>query len=98
MLVSDMNMINKLQSNLDYEFEMSDLGSLHFVFGVHFERDKGSYTITMHQRSYIEGILERFGMEDCKPIGTPLDVKTSLVKLSEEEYEEELHKMKEILY
>ena len=37
-------------------------------------------------------------MGDCKPIGTPLDVKTSLRKLLDEEHEDHLHKMKEIMY
>jgi ATP-binding cassette subfamily B (MDR/TAP) protein 1 len=42
--------------------------------------------------------LEQFGMADCKPIATPLDVKTLLVKLSDEEYKEHLHKIKGISY
>ena len=37
-------------------------------------------------------------MGDCKPIGTPFDIKTSLAKFSEEEYEEYSHEMKDIPY
>ena len=37
-------------------------------------------------------------MGDCKPIAIPLDTKTSLAKLSEGEYKEHSHKMKNILY
>ena len=95
---SNVDVINDLKSSLQSKFEMSDLAELHFFLGVHFERDRRSRTITIHQRSYIETILERFGMADCKPIATRLDAKTSLVKLLEEEYEEHLHKMKDILY
>jgi hypothetical protein len=97
-LASNVDVINELKASLESEFEMSDLGELHFFLGVHFERDRKTRTITMHQRSYIETILERFGMADCKPIATPLDAKTSLVKLSEEEYEEHSHEMKDIPY
>ena len=42
----------------------------------------------MHQKSYIEGVLSQFGMEECKPLATPLDVKAILVKPSQEELEE----------
>ena len=66
---------------------MSDLGILHFLVGVHFERDRKSHTITIHQRSYIKSVLERFGMADYKPIGTLFDAKTSLAKLLDEEHE-----------
>ena len=35
-LASNVNMINELKSSLKREFDMSDLGELHFVLGVHF--------------------------------------------------------------
>ena len=37
-------------------------------------------------------------MGDCKPIATPLNTKTSLVKFSEDKYEEHSHEMKDIPY
>ena len=77
---------------------MSDLGELHFFLGVHIERDRVAHTITMHQRSYIEEVLKRFGMEDCKPISTPLDVKAQLVKLMDEEHEEHIQEMQGVPY
>ena len=65
------------------------LNKLQFFLGIYFERDRG----TIHQRSYIENILEGFGVGDCKSIGTRLDIKTSLKKLSEEEHKEYSHKI-----
>ena len=97
-LSSDMDMINELKVGFERKFKMSDLGELHFSLGVHFERDRRSRTITMHQQSYIESVLERFGMADCKPNATPLNAKTSLPKLSNEEHEEHLHEMKDVPY
>ena len=75
---------------LEEEYDMSDLSELHFFLGVHIERDRAAHTITMHQRSYIEEVLKRFGMEDCKPISTSLDVKAQLVKLTDEEHMQEM--------
>jgi hypothetical protein len=97
-LASNVDVINKLKASLESEFEMSDLDELHFFIGIHFKRDIETRTITMHQRNYIETILERFDMADCKPITTLLDAKTSLVKFWEEKYEEHLHEMKGIPY
>ena len=67
---------------------MNDLGELHFFLGVQIERNRVARTLTMHQKSYIDSVLSQFGMEDCKPLATPLDVKATLVKPSQEELEE----------
>ena len=71
-----------LKFRLEEEYDMSDLGELHFFLRVYIERDRAARIITMHQKSYIEEVLKRFGMEDCKPISTPLDVKAQLVKFT----------------
>ena len=63
-----------LKAKLKEEFELSDLGELKYCLGVEFERDREARTITMNQSKYIEEVLKRFNMEECKPIGTPLDV------------------------
>ncbi len=39
-------------------------------------------------------MLKHFNMEECNPIGTPLDVNSKLLKLTEEEFQgiqEEMH-------
>ena len=46
----------------------------------------------------MEEVLERFGMQDCKPIGTPLDTKVKLVKLSNEEYDVDIARMASVPY
>ena len=66
--------------------EMNDLGELHYCLGVEFERNSEAHTITMNQKSYIEEILKRFNLEECKPVGTPFDVNSKLLKLSDEEF------------
>jgi hypothetical protein len=54
---------------------------------VEFERDRANHTVTMSQRKYVEEVLKCFNMEECKPIGTPLDVNSKLLKLTEEEFQ-----------
>ena len=98
LLSSDMSVMQGLKQRLEGEFDMSDLGELHFFLNVEMERSRAHRTVTLHQGNYIEEVLERFGMADCKPIGTPLDAKAQLVKLSEEEYDQHLHEMQGIPY
>ena len=93
-----MDMMKGLKFRIEEEYDMSDLGEFHFFLGVHIEGDRASRIITMHQRSYIEEVLKRFGMEDCKPISTPLHVKAQLVKLTDEEHEEHKQEMEGFPY
>jgi hypothetical protein len=85
-LSSDVTKLKWLKSQLEKEFEMSDLGELNYCLGVQFQRDRKTHTITMSQTSYIEEVLRRFNMEDCKPVATPSDANSKLLKLSDEEF------------
>ncbi len=49
-------------------------------------------------RKYIEEVLKRFNMEECKPIGTPLDLNSKLLKLMEEEFQGIQEEMQGIPY
>ncbi len=68
-LASNVSILKWLKSRLEDEFEMNDLGELHYCLG-----------------KYIEEVLKHFNMEECKPIGTPLDVNSKLLKLTEKEF------------
>ena len=63
--------INWLQDILHSNFECTNLGKAHYILGIQIDIINGD--ISLNQHAYIIKILERFGMLDCKPIGTPLD-------------------------
>ena len=88
-LTSLMSSMNALKAMLEKEYKMSDVGQLHFCLRVEFVRDRATRIITMSQGKYVLDVLKRFGMEDCKPIATPLDVNSKLAKLTEVKYAEE---------
>jgi hypothetical protein len=46
----------------------------------------------------MEVVVKRFGMEDSKPTGTPLDTKVKFVKLSNEEYDADAWRMGSLPY
>jgi hypothetical protein len=60
------------------EFEMSLLGELSFFLGLQIcQRNQG---IFISQTKYIREMLKRFGMEDCKPVTTPMQTSCKLRK------------------
>ena len=73
---------------------MSDLRELHHCLDVEFERNKEARTITLNQMSYIKEILKHFNMEECKPVGTPFDGDSKLLKLPDEKFGNEHTEMK----
>jgi hypothetical protein len=60
------------------EFEMSLLGELSFFLGLHIRQNNQGIFIS--QTRYIREMLKRFGMEDCKPIITPMQTSCKLNK------------------
>ncbi|MCO5573915.1 hypothetical protein L7F22_027691 [Adiantum nelumboides] len=50
---------------------MKDLGLLHHYLGIQFKQCDGG--IALCPKSYIETLLCKFGLEDCKPIATPME-------------------------
>jgi hypothetical protein len=54
------------------EFEMSLLGELSLFLGLQIcQRNQG---IFISQTKYIREMIKRFGMEDWKPVNTPMQV------------------------
>ena len=67
---NDINMLNAEKELLCKNFEMTDQGEIHFVLGMTFNRDRETQTLYINQHKYLESMLERFVMTNCKPIAT----------------------------
>ena len=65
-------MLHETKRFLSKKFEMKDLGDASFVLGIKIHRDRSRGILGLSQKSYIEKILKRFGMLDCKPSDTPV--------------------------
>ncbi|GKA86659.1 retrovirus-related pol polyprotein from transposon TNT 1-94 [Tanacetum coccineum] len=64
------------------EFEMSMMGELNFFLGLQIKQlDDG---IFFNQSKYIKEMLKKFGLEDSKPIKTPISTETKLTRDEEE--------------
>ena len=66
---------------LSERFEMTDLGEAHWILNMELTRDRANHTINLSQRQYIETILERHDLADCKPVATPMVQNQKLTKL-----------------
>jgi len=73
LIASNSNMINDMKKILQSKFRMTDLGQVSYFLGMQFDTKEESITIS--QSKYIHNILERFGMQDCKPSYTPCEMK-----------------------
>ncbi|GKD41536.1 retrovirus-related pol polyprotein from transposon TNT 1-94, partial [Tanacetum coccineum] len=60
------------------EFEMSMMGELNFFLGLQIKQMKDG--IFFNQSKYIKEMLKKFGLEDSKPMKTPMSSDTKLTK------------------
>lgn len=76
---SDPKVINGVRQFLHTEFECKDLGQAHFILGIEVEITPQGISLSQH--SYFLKVLKRFGMLDCHPVGTPLEVNSQLKRV-----------------
>ena len=69
---NDMRLLQDTKKFLSKNFEMKDLGEASFVLGIQILRDRSQGILRLSQRAYVEKILERFSMQNCRPHDTPV--------------------------
>ena len=71
-----MTVVSDVKKALEATFHMEDRGRLHWFLGLRIRREEGK--VTVDQERYIETMLERFQMDQCKPSRTPADLNLKL--------------------
>ena len=66
---NDLNLLRDTKKFLSNNFEMKDLGN---DLGIQIYRDRSKDILGLSQKGYIEKLLQRYGMQDCKPLDTPI--------------------------
>ena len=82
---NDKVMLNVEKASLCKKFDMIDQGEVHYILGMSIKKDCDTKTLYISQQSYLEKVLERFEMENCKPVSTPLEPGRKFQKLSDDE-------------
>ena len=74
MLIAAKSMIkvNKLKTLLRKEFDMKDLDATKKILGMEIRRDRDTKKLWLSQKGYVEKVLERFNMNNAKPVSKPL--------------------------
>jgi len=64
--------VNNLKVLLSREFDMKDLGTAKKILGMEIRMDRDVRRLWLSQAGYVKKVLERFSMENAKPVSTPL--------------------------
>ena len=91
------HMLADIKRKLSAKFKMEDLGEVKYILGMSVKRDRQAGTLSIDQRGYIEGVLKRFGMDQCNPVSTPLEAGKQLTKTDEKEEGVDTRRYQEIV-
>jgi hypothetical protein len=67
----DKSLIVELKAQLSHDFDMKDLGPAKKILGMEIQRDHRAGTLFISQKSYIEKVLEKYNLSNCKSIAIP---------------------------
>lgn len=90
--------MRKLKQFLKSHFEMKELGEAKSFLGLNLSYDRKAGKLSIDQNKYISSMLDRFGMQNCNPVMTPMDMSTKLSKEQCPKSNEELNEMRNIPY
>ena len=91
MVSNDLGTINRDKEALKRRYQMSDLGEIAWILGIHITQDRPAGHIALSQKKYINEILEHFGKSDIRPISTPALANEHLLKLESPEVDARLY-------
>ena len=69
---NNLGMLHEVKQLFSSHFEMKDLGNASFVLGIEIHRDRSQNFLGLSQISYIERMLKRYHMSDCKAYDVPI--------------------------
>ena len=71
---------DNLKKTLASQFKVKDLGEIKQCLGMNVNVDKANGVITLSQENYINQLLNKFLMTDCKTADTPMETKLNICK------------------
>lgn len=80
---------DSLKMRLGEMFKIKDLGEVKNCLGMNVKFDRENDTISLDQSNYIDQLLQRFEMLDCKAVNTPIEAGLSLDRSEDIECEKQ---------
>jgi hypothetical protein len=59
---------------------MINMGEIEYCLGIQIKKNHQLHMMELNQSKYINDILKIYGMKNCKPISTPLEIGLKLIK------------------
>ena len=75
------SVMKNVKRMLTERFKMKDMGKMQHFLGIDFEQTDG--VVKMSQERFVNKVLDRFGMQDCKPRETPCEPKLEYTENAE---------------
>ena len=72
--------MNELKASLSMRFRMKNMGKLHYCLGISIVHDEDQKCLWLHQRRYIQCMLDKYQMSNAKIVSTPADLNVKLQK------------------
>lgn len=95
---NDPDLLIETKHMLSTHFDMKDLGEASYVLGIKILRDRVNGVLKLSQRAYIEKILKRFNMHNCKSTKAPIVKGDKFSKAQCPQNDDEREEMKTIPY
>ena len=76
--------ISSIKKELKKGFEMIDLGHVHYYLGI--EVTQHPKFIFLSQKKYIGDLLNKFGMDECNPLTTPMEQNLKFTSIEGNEF------------
>jgi len=97
-VASSQPLINRFKITIEKHVEITDMGDLHWILGIEVRRIREEQRILLSQRSYIDSILQCYGLDNLKPISTPMDPNVKLMSAQSPMTTDDITKMRDVPY
>ena len=82
--------IAQVKQGIAERFDVKDMGVLNYFLGMQVIQKSGK--VWIGQPTYAEKVLSKFGMDNARPVNTPVDPNSKVIKATDES---ELHNQQE---
>ncbi|KAE8297894.1 Copia protein Gag-int-pol protein Copia VLP protein Copia protease [Larimichthys crocea] len=80
LITESLESMTELKVALKKKYKMKDMGELSYILGISVIQDKTNNSVYLHQKHYIEAVLQKYGMDKANPVTTPADANVKLQK------------------
>lgn len=82
-VTKEVNTMNNFKNLLMHKFKMVDLKEISLFLGIRIQRTESE--ISLDQSTYLKSVLNKYNMDECNPVSTPLPIKLNYALLDSDE-------------